>query len=263
MVAPICAPIAESWACQRLSAQCARRRQCLPTRCSCGKAVQHKMAPVRGNWPVPAGWCEHVDVYSIQFIRAHHSGHLSRPCQRCWCHTQRSRCRVLPKRRGRLASTGLSSRLRSDASDLTKEIHGITCNILRIKRARWRQAEPCGRPDAVRSCCAPLPAIRSSATKSLPCRVAAGLPIACLLMTTHSEDHSDFSSISRSRTPNADHCGFGLLFHLLSNPTGLPACRMLTPNLPTTMEIRLTGQAALQPETEARQQSRKLPTCMM
>ena len=81
MVAPICAPIAESWACQRLSAQCARRRQCLPTRCSCGKAVQHKMAPVRGNWPVPAGWCEHVDVYSIQFIRAHHSGHLSRPCQ--------------------------------------------------------------------------------------------------------------------------------------------------------------------------------------
>ena len=130
MVAPICAPIAESWACQRLSAQCARRRQCLPTRCSCGKAVQHKMAPVRGNWPVPAGWCEHVDMYSIQFIRAHHSGHLSRPCQRCWCHTQRSRCRVLPKRRGRLASTGLSSRLRSDASDLTKEIHGITCNIL-------------------------------------------------------------------------------------------------------------------------------------
>lgn len=129
MVAPICAPIAESWACQRLSVQCARRRQCFPTRCSCGKAVQHKMAPVRGNWPVPAGWCEHVDVYSIQCIRAHHSDHLSRPCQRCWCHTQRSRCRVLPKRRGRLASTGLSSRLRSDASDLTEEIHGITCNI--------------------------------------------------------------------------------------------------------------------------------------
>lgn len=136
-------------------------------------------------------------------------------------------------------------------------------SLRNLGRARWRRAEPCGRPDAVRSCCAPPPAIRSSATKSLPCRVAAGLPIACLLMTTHSEDHSDFSSISRSRTPNADHCGFGLLFHLLSNPTGLPACRMLTPNLPTTMEIRLTGQAALQLETEARQQSRKLSTCMM
>lgn len=129
--------------------------------------------------------------------------------------------------------------------------------------------EPCGCPDADRSCyssaCDPKQRHEKS---SLPgcCRVAYRVPAdddARRNDRTACADHSDFSSISRSRTPTVDHCGFGLLFHLLSNPTGLPACRMLTPNLPTTIELRLTGQAALQPETETRQQSRKLPACMM
>jgi hypothetical protein len=115
--------------------------------------------------------------------------------------------------------------------------------------------EPCGCPDADRSCCSSACDPKQRHEKSsLPgcCRVAYRVPAdddARRNDRTACADHSDFSSISRSRTPTVDHCGFGLLFHLLSNPTGLPACRMLTPNLPTTIELRLTGQAALQPLT--------------
>ena len=109
--------------------------------------------------------------------------------------------------------------------------HKITTSRARLTCARavnleGAGAEPCGRTDL-----AALFRRRSKERHEKSsllgcCRVAyrvradddahRSASIACA-------DHSDFSSISRSRTPNVDHCGFGLPFHLLSNPTGLHA----------------------------------------
>lgn len=88
-------------------------------------------------------------------------------------------------------------------------------------------------PDAGRSCCSSACDPRS-ATKSLPCAPAAGYPPwrVPLLMTTPTEvpdktcaDHSAFSSISRSRSPNADRCVSGPRLFFRASQSGLCPAR--------------------------------------
>lgn len=169
-----------------------------------------------------AGQSLHGVSASLKLLQVvvYHSAHRSRPCQ-C-CHMRQSRCRVLPKRRE-------GSRV-------------------------WRRAKPCGRVEfcgvshdhlnhlkftalpsrhrcQMRADLAALPpAIRSSATKILPCRLptAACAPLdddAHRAARTTCADLSAFSSISRSRTPNADHCVFGLRLFCCAPQTGLQPAR--------------------------------------
>jgi hypothetical protein len=101
---------------------------------------------------------------------------------------QRSRCRVLPKRRGRLASTGLSSRQRSDASDLSTEIHEITCTSCAALQLARAQALECKRRSSAAPRCGQILLLFRLRSEAAPRKVfPAGLPIACLLMTTHTE----------------------------------------------------------------------------
>jgi hypothetical protein len=74
------------------------------------------------------------------------------------------------------------------------------------------------------------PAIRSSATKSLPCRIST---MACAPLDddahraarTTCADLATYSSISRSRTPSVDLCVFGLLLFCCASQTGLEPAR--------------------------------------
>ena len=168
MVAPICAPIDESWACQRLSAQCARREGnvYLPAahaarRCSTGWRPREA-----------AGQSLHNRFSTTRRLlhraETHHNARLLRPWQ-C-CHMRlRMRLRLFVSCAANAPSPGrVSSSTR--AGDTADHFCGVSRVVLLTALPSFLLAVSVCQMRA--DLAALPPAIRISATKSLPCRLS-------------------------------------------------------------------------------------------
>lgn len=201
-----------------MAESCACERSQLPVQSECkacllaARAARRCSTEWRPQGAAGQFLCVAVNACSNVLCRqAHHSAHLSRPCRRC--HDPQSRCCVLPKRPGK------SRRAAGSALRTRFDLRGITCASFSQPRQGFLFSR-CGRISL-------LFRLRSEAAPRKVFPADYRRRRAPLVMTTHHQaarkcaDPATFSSISRSRLPNGDHCGFRVFAFLSCSQSGL------------------------------------------